>query len=136
MKTRHLIPLFSCLSEPDGPLIKIFSGRNVKGTVYSLATTVSANGTIVISAFTENPVKIKELETGMLLYGKSKGNQWRTHLESFISQNHSRYHFTLYLNTSNLYVLVKRRAGDLYPILKLERKARVLNRIKVELRVF
>ena len=34
------------------------------------------------------------------------------------------------------YVLVKRRAGDLYPILKLERNARVLNRIKVELRVF
>ena len=33
-------------------------------------------------------------------------------------------------------VLVKRRAGDLYPILKLERNARVLNRIKVELRVF
>ena len=27
----------------------------------------------------------------------------------------------------------KRRAGDLYPILKLERNARVLNRIKVEL---
>ena len=32
-------------------------------------------------------------------------------------------------------ILLKRRAGDLYPILKLERNARVLNRIKVELLV-
>ena len=66
-KTRHLIPLFSCLSEPVGPLIKIFS-KNIKDTVYSLVTTVSANGTIVISAFADSLIKIYELETGMLLY--------------------------------------------------------------------
>ena len=35
-----------------------------------------------------------------------------------------------------IYILDKRRAGDIYLILKLERNARVLNRIKVELRVF
>ncbi len=64
-KTYHLLPLFSCLSEPVGPLIKIFS-KNINDFVYSLATSVSATGTIVISGLGNNLIKIHELETGML----------------------------------------------------------------------
>ena len=44
--------------------------------------------------------------------------------------------FECTVNGSLQMVVVKRRAGDLYPILKIERNARVLNRIKVELRVY
>ena len=64
-KTCHLLPLFSCLSEPVGPLIKIFSKFNE--FVYSLATHVSATGTVVISALGDSWIKVHELETGMLL---------------------------------------------------------------------
>ena len=67
VKTRYLIPLFPCLSEPVGPLVKIFS-KNIKDTVYSVGTAVGANGTIVMSAFADSLIKIYELETGMSLY--------------------------------------------------------------------
>jgi hypothetical protein len=63
-KTCHLLPLFSCLSEPIGPLIKIFS-KNINDMVYSLATTVSATGAIVVAALGNGLIKIRELETGM-----------------------------------------------------------------------
>ena len=63
MKFCHILPLFSCLSEPVGPLIKIFRKHNDK--VLALATSVSSTGTIVISASTDCSIKIHELETGL-----------------------------------------------------------------------
>ena len=61
-RERLLIPLHSCLTEPEGPLIKIFTRH--KGTVLSLATVSSASGTIVISASSDLLIKVNELETG------------------------------------------------------------------------
>ena len=64
-KTCHLLPLFSCLSEPVGPLIKIVT--KFGDFVYALATYVSATGTNVVSGVGNSLIKIHELETGMLL---------------------------------------------------------------------
>ncbi|XP_028393317.1 apoptotic protease-activating factor 1-like isoform X2 [Dendronephthya gigantea] len=64
-ETRRLIPLFPCLSEPEGALIRIF--RNHSDTIFSLVTTISANGTIVISALADGSIKVHELETGRQL---------------------------------------------------------------------
>ncbi|XP_028408749.1 apoptotic protease-activating factor 1-like isoform X2 [Dendronephthya gigantea] len=58
----RLMPLFSCLSEPVGPLIKIF--RKHVDKVLALTTSVSSTGTIVISASTDRSVKVHDLETG------------------------------------------------------------------------
>ncbi|CAB4027560.1 WD repeat, partial [Paramuricea clavata] len=60
-KTCHILPLFSCLSEPVGPLIKIFRKHTDK--VLALLTSVSSTGTTVISASTDRSIKIHELET-------------------------------------------------------------------------
>ena len=59
---RLLIPLHSCLTEPEGPLIKIFTRH--KGTVLSLATAYRVSGPIVISASSDLLIKVNELETG------------------------------------------------------------------------
>lgn len=61
-KKRLLVPLHSCLTDPDGPLIKIFNRHDDK--VLSLATTRSFSGAIVISASTDCSIKVHELETG------------------------------------------------------------------------
>ena len=57
-----LIPLHSCLTEPDGPLIKIFTRHH--GTVLSLATAYRVAGSIVISASSDCLIKVNDLETG------------------------------------------------------------------------
>ncbi len=62
-KTCHLLPVFSCLSEPIGPLIKIFGKHN--GRILALATSVSAAGTIVISGSGDCSIRIYELDTGL-----------------------------------------------------------------------
>ena len=62
LNKRLLIPMHSCLTEPVGPLIKIFNRHNDK--VLSLAATYSASGTVVISASTDQLIKVHELETG------------------------------------------------------------------------
>ena len=63
--TCHLVPLFSCLSDPTGPLIKIF--RKHRDKVLALVTTVGPSGLIVISASKDCLIKVHELETGMEL---------------------------------------------------------------------
>ncbi|XP_046844973.1 uncharacterized protein LOC124438807 isoform X2 [Xenia sp. Carnegie-2017] len=63
--TCHLVPLFSCLSDPTGPLIKIF--RKHCDKVLALVTTVGPSGLIVISASKDCLIKVHELETGMEL---------------------------------------------------------------------
>ena len=59
-KTCHLLPLFSCL-EVGGPEI---SRKNFESPVYSLATSNTSAGTIVISGLQNGLIKIHELETG------------------------------------------------------------------------
>ena len=76
-KTCHFLPLFSCLSEPVGPLIKIFS--NFNGVVYSLVTHVSASGIIVTSALGDGLIKVHELETGIYdVLTKDRYTNWRS----------------------------------------------------------
>ena len=61
MKTCHLLPLFPCLDVVGGPEI---SRKNFESPVYSLATSNTSAGTIVISGLGSGSIKIHELETG------------------------------------------------------------------------
>ncbi|XP_046845637.1 apoptotic protease-activating factor 1-like [Xenia sp. Carnegie-2017] len=63
--TCHLVPLFPCLSDPTGPLEKIF--RKHCDKVLALVTTVGPSGLIVISASKDCLIKVHELETVMEL---------------------------------------------------------------------
>ena len=60
MKTCHILPIFSCL-EVGGPEIY---RKNIESGVYSLATSNTSAGTIVISGLENGLIKIYELETG------------------------------------------------------------------------
>ena len=60
-KTCHLLPLFSCLKLEGAEIFK----KNVGSGVYSLATSTSSTGTIVISGLGNGSIHIHELETGM-----------------------------------------------------------------------
>ncbi len=60
MKTCHLLPLFPCL-DVGGPEI---SRKNFESDVWSLATSNTPAGTIVISGLGNGSIKINELETG------------------------------------------------------------------------
>ncbi len=67
-KTCSLLPLFYCL-EVGGPEI---SRKKFESRVYSLATSNTSAGTIVISGLINGSIKIHELETGMSLCFKVK----------------------------------------------------------------
>ena len=60
-KTCHLLPLFSCLKLEGAEIFK----KNIGSEVYSLATSTSSTGTIVISGLDNGSIHIHELETGM-----------------------------------------------------------------------
>ncbi len=67
-KTCYLLPLFSCL-ELGGPEI---SRKFLESEVWSIATSNTSAGTIVICGLENGSIKILELETGMELCCKDK----------------------------------------------------------------